>query len=360
MMKRTFSKLRTTLLLSFIGMLPLTFTSCEDNGGEEDEIQVEGIYIVNEGQFGNNNGSITLFEQDSGKVINNYFEKKNNGRTPGDIVQDLAFSDTRGYVVVNNSKKMEIVDKNTFEAVDVMNSLSYPRQFLPVDRNKGYLTNGSSADSSRGHVLVIDLNEHVITDSIEVGRGPESMIKVDDQVFVTNSGGWKIDNTVSVIDISTDEVTETVEVGDIPTDIVKDKNNDVWVLCKGRSAFQTGGPTGSELVKITSSDYQTSTFDIDKTSSDGNYLLAIGPDEEMLYFVGANGVYEMSISDSNAPTDPIIDRIPYGLDVNPENGNVYCLGTKPQSKGYLYWYDQEYTLKDSIQIGYYPNAVVFE
>ena len=360
MMKRTFSKLRTTLLLSFIGMLPFTFTSCEDNGGEEDEIQVEGIYIVNEGQFNNNNGSITLFEQDSGKVINNYFEKKNNGRTPGDIVQDLAFSDTRGYVVVNNSKKMEIVDKNTFEAVDVMNSLSYPRQFLPVDRNKGYLTNGSSADSSRGHVLVIDLNEHVITDSIEVGRGPESMIKVDNQVFVTNSGGFKRDNTVSVIDVTSDEVTETVEVDYIPTDLVKDKNNDVWVFCKGLNAYQTGGPTPSKLVKIGSDDYQTKNYELGEIPSYGNYLLAIGPEEETLYFVGETGVYEMNISDSQIPSNPVIDKVPYGLGVNPENGNIYCLTTNMQTKGYAYRFTPEYQLKDSIQVGYNPNAVVFE
>lgn len=359
MMKRTFSKLRTTLLFSFIGILPLAFTSCEENEGEEEEIQVEGIYVVNEGQFGNNNGAISLMDPESEDVITGYFEDK-NGRTPGDVVQDLSFSDTKGYVVVNNSKKMEIVDKNTFESVDVMNSLSYPRQFLPIDQNKGYLTNGSSADSSRGHVLVIDLNEHMITDSIEVGRGPESMVKVDNKVFVTNSGGFKKDNTVSVIDASSDEVIETVEVGYIPTDMVKDKNNDVWALCKGLNALQTGGPTPSNLVKIGSDDYQTDSYELGKISSQGNYLLDIDADGELLYFAGENGVYEMNISDSETPSAPVIDRTPYGLDINPENGNIYCTTTDFETKGFIYRYDQEYQLKDSTQVGYNPNAVVFE
>ncbi|MFP4620586.1 MAG: YncE family protein, partial [Bacteroidales bacterium] len=258
MMQRTFLKFRTAFLLTFIVVLPLTFTSCEDDGGEENEVQVEGIYVVNEGQFGNNNGSITLMDPESGDKVTNYFEDKNE-RTPGDVVQDLSFSTEKGYIVANNSKTLAILDKTSFEQMSEIPSLTYPRQFLAVSQDKGYLTNGASADSSRGHVLVIDLNDHMITDSIEVGRGPESMVKVDNRIFVTNSGGFKMDNTVNVIDASSDEMIETIEVGYIPTDLVKDKNNDVWVLCKGLSAYQTGGPTPSELVRIGSGDYQTST-----------------------------------------------------------------------------------------------------
>ncbi len=361
MMKRTFSKLRTTLLLSFIGMLPLTFTSCEDNGGEEDEIQVEGIYIVNEGQFRSNNGSITLMDPGTGKAVNNYFANNNKDRSPGDIIMDLAFSSDKGYIVVNNSQKLVIVDKENFEQSDLIPEISYPRQFLPINQDKGYLTNGSSSDGSKGEVLIIDLKDNIITDTIKVGKGPEDMVKVDNKVFVSNNGGWSSDNTVSVIDISSDKVIETVEVEDTPRDMVKDKNNNVWVFCNGPYT-QDEGFTNSKLVKInnSSSDYQTRTFDIGKISTNGYYLLAIGTDKEMLYFVGEKGVYEMNISDSNAPTEPIIDRIPYGLDVNPENGNIYCMVPKTDAKGYLLRFNKDHTLKDSIQVGYNPNAVVFE
>ena len=359
MEKRTFAKLGTTLLLALIGLLPLTFTSCEDDETNEDEIQVEGIYIVNEGQFRANNGSITLMEPDSNKIYPNYFEDINT-RTPGDVVQDLSFSQDNGFIVVNNTQKIEIVDKESFETVNVIKPLSYPRQFLPIDQDKGYVTNGSSVDSSRAHILVIDLNQYIITDSIEVGRGPESMAKVNNKVFVTNSGGHKTDNTVNVIDASSNEVIETVEVGDIPTDIVKDKNDDVWVICKGRAGYQTGGPTPSKLVKISSGDYTTTRYDIDKISSFGNYLLDIDSNKETLYFAGEKGIYEMNISDSEAPTEPVIDRIPYGLNVNPENDNIYCLTTGGESKGYVYRYDQEYQIIDSAQVGYNPNAVVFD
>lgn len=364
MRKQAFFKLRKTLLFTLIGFLPLTYISCEEEGIEnpsEDESkeQVEGIYVVNEGQFGSNNGSITLINPDSAEVINDYFEA-NNGRTPGDVVQDLSFYNGKGYIVANNSKNLAVIDKESFVQTGIIDSLSFPRQFLAIDETKGYLTNGSSADSSKGHVLVIDLEALVITDSIEVGRGPECMVKTDNLVFVTNSGGFKIDNTVSIIDPSSNEVVKTVEVGDIPTDITKDNNDNIWVLCKGRGSYQAGGPTNSELVKIHSDDYKTTHFDLGKITSYGNYLLAMSPNKDTLFYTGAEGVYAMNINDSEAPAEPVINQVPYGLDINPENGNIFCLVSSYQAKGYAFRYNKDYTLTDSVQVGYNPNAVVFE
>lgn len=359
MRNNTSSTFRMLALLT-LGVLSLTFSSCQDDQDDNEQIKVDGIYIVNEGQFGNNNGSITLMDPETGDVIHNYFADNNNGRSPGDVVQDLSFSRDMAYIVSNNSKTLAVIDKESFEQKDEVPAINYPRQFMVVNQDKGYLTNGSSADSSRGHILIIDLNDHSIADSIEVGRGPESMVKADNKVFVTNSGGWKIDNTVTVIDISSDEVIQTVEVGDIPTDMVVDKNNNVWVFCKGLSQWSSGGPTDSKLMKINADNFNTSMINTGKTSTGGYYPLAIGPNREMLYFVGKSGIYKMNISDSEAPNEPIIDRIAYGLDVNPENGTIYCLTTDFQTKGFVYRYDQEYSLKDSIQVGYNPNAVVFK
>ena len=147
MQKQKISKIGILLFVA-VGLFSLTLTSCQEDGGGNDPIKLEGIYVVNEGQFGQSNGSITLVDPESGDAKNNYFEEK-NGRTPGDVVQDLSFSNDKAYVVANNSKTLAIIDKSTFEQTDVIPSLSYPRQFLAVNQEKGYLTNGTSADSSR-------------------------------------------------------------------------------------------------------------------------------------------------------------------------------------------------------------------
>jgi len=359
-MKKKMSFLqRTTILLLTAGIISISLISCEEEGNNNKIPDVEGIYIVNEGLFGSSNGSITLLDPESGEKSDNHF-KSQNGRFPGDVIQDLSFAGDKGFIVANNSKKLEIVHRESFESIDVIPELSYPRQFLAISEDIAYLTNGSSADQSNGHVLKIDLNHHTITDSIEVGKGPESMLKIENRVYVSNSGGHKADNTVSVIDAEKDQVIETIQVGYIPTDLAKDENDDVWVLCKGLGAWQDDGPTNSSLVKIATETLETTSFDIGKITSFGNYLLAASPDKNHIYFAGASGVYQMNIEAEQAPSEPVIAKIPYGLDVNPENGNVYCLSSSPQSKGYAYRYDNNHQLIDSVQAGYSPNAIVFD
>ena len=346
---------RNTLTLLLIGIMSFTFTSCEEEGNGDETPDIDGIYIVNEGMFGHNNGSITLLDPESGEKFDNYF-KSINDRSPGDVVQDLAFSDDRGFIVVNNSQKVLIVSKDEFTTLDVIPELTYPRQLMVLNNDFAYLTNGSG----QGHVLKIDLNSNTIGDSIEVGIGPESMARVNDLVYVTNAGGYSTDNTVSVIDTRSDEVVETIEVGDVPTDIAKDKNNNLWVFCKGLADYHTGGPTNSSLVRIDTEDHQTTSFDLGKVGSYGNYLLAVSPNKDQLYFVGSTGIYQMGIDDEQVPGEPVIERLPYGLDVNPENGNIYCLISRYQSKGFAFRYDNTHSLIDSVQVGYGPNAIVFE
>src|SRR6056297_3295490 len=186
--KNVKSKITKSLIAGLIAILPLSFISCEEDEND-DQINIEGIYVVNEGNFGSNNGSITLINPDEKETIQNYFSKNNNWSL-GDVVQDLSFYEDKGFIVVNNSQKVEVVDKETFESLGVIEGLSYPRQFLGINDNKGYLTNGSSATGENGNVLVIDVSEYLVIDTIEAGKGPESMVKYENNVYVTNSGGY--------------------------------------------------------------------------------------------------------------------------------------------------------------------------
>lgn len=354
----TFLKKMLSTLVG-LGISAFSFVSCEEETATNKNLQVEGIYIVNEGNFLESNGSITLLNPETGDKIDNYFNRQ-NGRFPGDVVQDLAFAGDKGFIVVNNSKRVEVVDKDNFSELDVIPQLSYPRQFMQVNNNYGYLTNGSSADSTNGHVFKIDLDNHTIADTIEVGRGPESMMMAGSRVYVANSGGFIAGNTVSIIDPANDQVVKTITVGDMPTDMVEDKNGDIWVMCKGLTSFLPEGPTNASLVKIDGESHSTTSFDLGKSASHGLYLLSVSPNKNHVYFVGKDGIYRMSIDATKLPGEPVIGRAPYGLDINPENGRIYCLEPGNGTKGYAFRYDSEHQLIDSVQVGYSPNAVVFE
>ena len=349
-------KITKSLIVGLIAFIPLSFISCEED--DNDQINIDGIYVVNEGNMNKNNGSVTLINPDEQATVQNYFSNSND-RSLGDVVQDLSFYEDKGFIVVNNSQKVEVVDKETFESVGVIQDLSYPRQFQGINDNKGYLTNGSSATGNNGSVFVIDISNYSVIDTIEVGKGPESMIKHENNVYVTNMGGFSADNSVSVIDTDNDKVTETIKVKDIPTDIARDANDNLWVFCKGLGSWQEGGPTNSHLVKINTSDNSTTAYDIGKVTSYGNYLIATGPDNESIYYTGTDGIYKMEANASSVPETPIIETIPYGLDVNPENGNIYSMESGDGS-GYAFRYDTDNNLIDSTKVGISPNAAVFE
>ena len=82
------------------------FTSCEK---EDSTVYYNsGVYISNEGGWGNSDGSLSFYEYSSDKVYNNIFQKKNN-RPLGDVVQSVAISSaSEAFIVVNSSNKIEI------------------------------------------------------------------------------------------------------------------------------------------------------------------------------------------------------------------------------------------------------------
>jgi hypothetical protein len=114
------------------------------------------------------------------------------------------------------------------------------------------------------------------------------------------------------------------------------------------------------LVKIDSESYETTTYDIGEISSFGSYLMAISPDKETIYYTGSDGIYAMDVNASDLPASASIEEMPYGINVHPGNGNIFCLVSAGTNSGYAIRYDTEYNLLDSTKVGISPNSVVFE
>ena len=345
-------------------IVAMFFSCTKDNDLKTlDEGFTHGVFISNEGKFQANNGSVSYFDTDSNKIINNIFETI-NGRSPGDIVQSVGICGKYAFIIVNNSQKIEVVDLRSFMAAGVITGVSYPRYLIAVSDTKAYLTNGSFS----GYIYVIDINNLNISDSIVVGNGPENMVISDNLVFVANSGGWATDNTVSIIDVNTDEVIKTIEVGDCPTDLVKDVNGDIWVLCKGSVIYNWDPPyniiseTESSLVKINGE-----SLSVEKTiiiGNAGDYYnpkrLAISNNGESILFDESGGLYIMNIQDITAPQTPLIDKTFYGIEVDPASGYIYGFYSNGfESSGYMFRYDQVGNIIDSTLVGIAPNGAIF-
>lgn len=309
------------LLFSFI---ILTLFSCKKKEEDQqnpivnvtdDNGYLHGRYIVNEGNFLSNNGSISFIGNDG--LVNDVYQMV-NGVELGDVLQSFTIIGDNGYAVLNNSQKIVVVDLKSMQHITSITGLDYPRYLIDGGNGFAYVSNGSGS----GKVYMIDLSNHTLAGSIDVGKGPEKMIKVDDHIFVCNSGGWELDASLSVIDVNTNTVTNTIAVGDRPMDLVQDNSGDIWVMCSGNDSWMSGGETMASLVRLNSSGMSVETTISIGSAGVHPKNIAANAEGTIIYY-DLNGVESISLG-SDEPTVATFHADAVGsIDVDPSTGDVW-------------------------------------
>ncbi|PRY10715.1 YVTN family beta-propeller protein [Pontibacter ummariensis] len=360
---KNLNNFRSLFLAASLAFSAFTFTSCnDDNDGPSGAYAEDGVFVVNEGNFQQSNGSISFYNNNTNQIQQGIFSKENEGRILGDVVQDLTISSDRAFIVVNNSNKVEVVNANTFQSLGTVEGVALPRYFTVLNNDKGYVTEWVSF-SSPGRVAVVDLNDYTVTKTIEIGAQPEDLLLVGGKLYVTNNG----DNTVSVINTATDAVEATITVPDAPTDLVLDRNNNVWVLSAGKVVYtpdwsaidydQTTAGALSLINPSTNTVQASYTFDSNQ-SQPGN--LAINGSGDKLYFTYNGKTFVQDISASSLTNAVFLDRSFYGLDVDPETGYIYGGDAGGFSgNGTVYVYRPDGTQVKTFTAGIAPNGFVF-
>lgn len=357
--------MKFTNLLSIVTVFVMLFSGCEKNDTPSLEKDYShGIYIVNEGTFQSNNGSISFYDPQEGVIINGVFESV-NGRALGDIVQSFAtVGDTTGLIVVNGSAKLEVIDLRTFKTITDPVPVDYPRYFLPLTYNRGYLTGGNL----QGYVYDIDLRTFEIKDSIQVGNGPETMVKLYDMVYVANSGGWATDSILIGIHAPDNQLSDTIQVGKAPVDLVFDGSEHLWVYCKGQAVYNWDPPydliseTDALLQKV---DVRHGTILWQgKVGRAGDYTaspprISASPDGESIYYLRPDGVYKISADNPSIPQTPLISGSFYGLDVNPDDGDIYVFEASFTGNGTMKIHNENGIPLLEGTVGIVPNGAVF-
>jgi DNA-binding beta-propeller fold protein YncE len=183
-----------------------------------------GVFILNEGNFRWGNGSLSFYSYDSAKIYNDLFLNI-NGRPLGDVPNSMVINGDKAYIVVNNSGKIEVVNRNTLESVTTINGLISPRNIAIINSNKAYVTSIYS-DS----VAIINLTNNSISGYINLRRSSEAVVINRNKAFISN---WMGGKEVMVINNVSNKVVDSIEVGAEPESMVIDIDNMLWVLCNG-------------------------------------------------------------------------------------------------------------------------------
>jgi YVTN family beta-propeller protein len=357
------------LLLSFLVTLPLLFTACGDL-----EKQIEpsdhqtipeggsntGFYIVNEGPFMNGSGTISFFEYASGKVTNEIFDKANN-RPLGNIVQSMSFYDAKGYIVVNNAEKVEVVDSATFKSVGVIEGLHEPRYFLGINDEKAYVTQWGEG-KAKGSVQVVNLKSNTVTDYILGGNRPGRLLRYGNRVYVLNGN----ENTVSVIDSGSDMVVKNITVNHSPNSIQL-ANGKIWILCGGFKKYtedwkfvEEESSPGSLIVINPFDDKVENELKFDSKAASPSHLI-VNRQGTKLYFSYLGKVYEQPVDASVLSTKVLFEGNFYGMGYDPYQNHIVGADAGDFSgAGKMYRYDAASGAEvDHHSVGIVPNGFVF-
>jgi DNA-binding beta-propeller fold protein YncE len=317
-----------------------------------------GVFIVNEGPFQTGTGTVSFLNRDTKMVENDIFQTVNK-RPLGNILQSLEIHNDRAYLVVNNAKKVEVVQAWDFKEVGTIQGLEMPRYFVGIDEKKGYVSQWGVGGID-GSVKVIDLQSNTVIKTIQVGRGAEKMLKVDNKVFVACNGGFANDNRVFVIDTQKDEVSATINTPENANSLALDGNSKIWVTCNGRSQWNgmasvTVSP--AQLIRVNPANNQIEQSFVFERHGLNN--LTMNTERNMLFYTYSGRVFSQNIN-SGVSTNPLIRRGFYGLNYDKAAELLYAADAGNfSSNGKIIRFNTRGIAVDSMTVGVAPNGFYF-
>ncbi len=346
-------------------LLALGFASCESDdekitGWEAPEITKTGVYILNNGDWGKNDASLSYYNVDKQKLTSEVFYNMNGEQKLGDLGQDMTIYGSKMYITVTGSNKIFITNRSAkiLQTIDPKSG-DQPMEprYTEAYGKKVYVTTQS------GYVLQIDTTSMAVDKQIKVGSYPEQMTIVNGNLYVANSGQGT-DNTVSVINLSTFAETK-IPVIINPEKITSDKYGNIYVISTGnygdiRPTLQKINPE-TKVVSVIGVDIATRMA----ASGDKLFLIYMDPTDysaaaaaKLYYYDIAKGeVVKQSFVTPPSATDLNKASV---ISVNPSNSDIYISITDYVTKGSVYKFSSSgvYQTKFSSE-GLNPMGVFF-
>jgi YVTN family beta-propeller protein len=342
------------VLLSLIIAISCILASCKKKENTPpvndvpDMSSLHGAFIMNEGNYQAANGSVSFYNTDDGTLTEDLFNKA-NGRILGDVVQSMCIIDTKAYIVVNNSNKIEIVNLKDFTSTGQIQNLVSPRYILPVSSTKAYVS-----DLYSNSITVVNLTTNEVSGHIPCKGSTEEMLMTGNSVFVTNTRT----EYVYIVNTNTDAITDSIHVGIGSNSMQIDKNGKLWVMCAGD--LNTSATAGIYKINIQNLQVEHA-FPISATLNIWDKL-RMNAAADTIYYLH-NGVNKMDVSSSALPSAPFIQlngRNFHGLAVS-AGGTIFIADAIDYvQKGKVYTYNASGILQNTLSAGIIPGDISFK
>lgn len=339
----------------------LIFVSCKKNVPDPDDSGVafsNGLLVLNEGLFQNNNAGLTFYSFQENEAYQNYYLSINSENL-GDVGNDLKKYGGKIYIVLNNSNLVQVLNAETGVLIQkiYLNNGSVGRspRSISFHQNKAYVC------SFDGTVAKIDTSSLHIETYLTVGRNPEDLCVSNGKLYVSNSGGLDFpnyDSTVSVVDLATFSEIKRINVGINPGAILSDAQGDVYVIRRGDY-----GNVSSRMFKI-DSNLDSVVFELQNVDVNSMFYA----NDEIHYgyqnisggtpIIGLFDTQSETVVNSNLVNISQVNTL-NGLFVDYQSQRLYIFdGNNYSSTGDVYVYDFSGTLQFEFGTGYLPKKML--
>jgi hypothetical protein len=222
---------RLYVVLSFLVFI---ITACRPPKLSEDNIPddiTSAFLVLNEGLFQNNNSTITWFHWHTQQKSDDLFKQKNFFGM-GDTGNDLGIYGEKIFILMNNSHILHVIHKRSGKLITQIqfneNGIGASPRYMAFHRGNVYVS------AFNGYLYKIDTTGLTVQNKVLLGKNPDHILLVDDELWISNSGGLipEGDSTLSIIDLNTFTEIDRITVGRNPGSLTYD-GNFVYVVSRG-------------------------------------------------------------------------------------------------------------------------------
>lgn len=337
-----------------------------------------GMYLLNEGNMGSNKASIDYVDFCNAYYIRSFYTERNPNviKELGDVGNDIQIYGSKLYAVINCSHKVEVMDVRTcvkLAQIEIPNC-----RYIRFSRGKAYVSAyvgpvSIDPNAQLGAVYEVDTASLQVTRKVTVGYQPDELEIMGEYIYVANSGGYRVPNydyTVSVVERYGMKQVQKIPVMINLHRIRKDNYGKLWVSSRGD---YENVPSSLCLLQR-KDEFSTDMLVTDTLPIPCSEMTIVG-DSMYYYSVSWNNQTEdnnisygiLNVQTKQIVTDHFITdgteheiRIPYGIAVNPYNGDIFVTDAKNYvSSGVLHCYDRNGKKRWSVRTGDIPAHMVF-
>jgi len=322
-------------------------TSCTKNyddfgpqtpGGGGEVPQKNQVLILNEGNFMFGNGSISVLNSTTDEVAQEVFKSK-NGFPLGDVPQSMSIHDSLGYIIINNSAKIEVVRMDDFSSVKTITGFNSPRYMTIISESPlmAWVT-----DLYADKIWKVNLDEGKIIGEIPAPGWHENIMKWNDQVIALR----KSDSVIKIIDIQDES---TIHTFDFTTGVVDfglyDDNTLMAILPEG-------------IMEINLQSYQANKI-ASFTPQKNPLKMTLDMENNRMYFIDKDVYqYHFATQQMHKKIKVNVGSNFYGLQVHPQTSEVYVSDAKDYVQpGQVIRYHSDFSDSVVYQTGINPQHI---